>query len=122
MPTEGPYIRNVTSLRELTANFYGTLIENVPIESDYSLTTSAAAIGAGRGQRIAVALSNTGANSCAFGFSNGVTITTGILLQAGGFAYLNWYFDYDLLLNQLYAIAAAGNTTLHMVESVLSGS
>jgi len=115
------YIRNVTSLRELVIGYYGQLIENHPVDSDYTLTTTPQQVGSVRNQSIAKALSNTGTNNCAISFSPNVTITTGILLQPGGFMYLNWFFDYDFLFKPLWAIAATGGTTLHMIESQLSG-
>jgi hypothetical protein len=118
---EGRYIRNITSLRELTTSWYGALVESHPVETDYSLTTTATQIGSLRGQRIAAFVSNTGANNAAVSFSSNITITNGILLQPGGFFAIDWRNDFDMVFKQLWAIAATGNTTLTIIENILSG-
>ena len=122
MDGESAYVRNVTSIRELVAMFYGGLIQNPPVESDYTVGTTVVALGSGRGQRTGYTISNTGSVNAALGFNPNVTITTGILLLQGGSLTIDWYFDQDLVFAPIYAIGASASATLHMVEKILSGA
>lgn len=115
------YVPNITTLRDLVIAQFGRLVVSHPVDSDYNLTTTAANISNLRNQKIGLIASNTGANNCAISFSQNVTITTGILLQPGAALILNWFYDFDWLFKPLYAVAAAGNTTLHVIENQLIG-
>jgi len=121
MNGNGDYVRNVTSPRELVLSFYGLVVQNPPVESDYTVTTAAVALGSNRGQRTGYLVSNTGTNNVAIGWSRGVTLTTGILLETGGTLNVDWYLDQDLVMYPIWAISNAGGTTLHMVEKILTG-
>jgi hypothetical protein len=116
-----PYVRNVTSLRELVERYYGSVIINPPVESDYAPTTTALAMGANKGQRTGYVISNAGANNAAIGFSPAVTITTGILMLPGDLLTVDWYFDQDLVFAVPWCVSVAGGTNLHMIEKVLTG-
>jgi len=118
---EGNFVPNITSLRDLVKSYYRVLVVSHPVETDYSLTTTATQIGSNRGQRIAAYVSNTGANNCAVSFSSNISITNGMLLQPGGFFALNWADDFDMVFRQLWAIAATGNTTLTIIENIIVG-
>ena len=121
-PNQGPFVPNITSPREFTAAFYGFLFQTHPVDTGYTLSAgTVTAIGSGRGQRLSITISNTGANNVAISFSQNVTITTGLLLLTGGFVTFEAYFDGDLLMRQLYAVAATGGSTLYTLENVLIG-
>lgn len=92
-----------------------------PAEYDYSVGTSAIQVTSTQRQRVGAIFSNTGAANIAIGFSNGVTITTGILLLPGGTLTQRWFFDSDLLIYPMWAISSGGGSTLHVVESALDG-
>lgn len=121
-PNQGPYIPNIQSTRDFTLGFYGFLFETHPVDTGYTLSAGTVTpIGSGRGQRISVTVSNTGANNVAVSFSQNVTITTGLLLLTGGSVTFEAYYDGDLLMRQLYAVAATGGSTLYILENVLTG-
>jgi len=116
------FIPNITSARQFNLGFYGFLWETHPVDTPYTLSAGVVtAIGSNRGQRISVTVSNTGANNVTISFSPNVTITTGILLLTGGSFTLQAYYDGDLVMRQLYAVAATGGTTIHMIENILTG-
>lgn len=115
------YVHNVTSLRDLVIARFGKLVVTDAIENDFTLTTTAANVSPVRYPRVGLIASNTGANSCALSFLAGVTITSGVLLQPGAALILNWIYDFDWLLKPLYAVAATGGTTLHIIENQLIG-
>ena len=113
---------NVRSARELLAAFYGLPVITQPQESDYTIGTTAVPIGKYPNTRLAWNLSNTGAGNIAFGFSAAVTITTGFLLEPGGFSRSTWYYDFELVTYPLWAIGAGSGETLYMLENVLTGA
>jgi len=94
------------------------------MDSEYTIGTTAVQLGDSRlGQRVARALSNKpGATNFAISFNPAVTITTGFLLQPGGFYRDDWYYDGDLLERPLWAISSAAGGTLHMLERTLVGA
>jgi hypothetical protein len=117
------YAQNFRSVRELLLAFYGGAFITQPMDSEYTIGTTAVQLGDSRlGQRVTRALSNTGATNIAISFNPAVTITTGFLLQPGGFYKDDWYYDGDLLERPLYAISSAGGGTLHMLERTLVGA
>lgn len=121
-PNIAPFVYNIHSPREFTEKFYGFLCETHPVDTAYTLSAgTVTAIGSGRGQRISITISNTGANGVAVSFSQNVTITNGIYLLQGGSIVLQAYYDGDLLMRQLYAVAASGGSTLYTLENVLTG-
>lgn len=121
-PNQGPYIPNIQSVRDFTLGYYGFLYETHPVDTGYTLSAGVVtAIGSNRGQRISATVVNTGANAAAISFTQNVTITTGIYLLQGGSFILQAFYDGDLLMRQLYAVAATGGTTLYILENVLAG-
>jgi hypothetical protein len=115
-------VRNIRSARELVIASFGVLATTKPHETDYTISTTAVQIGTNIFQRTGLNLSNTGNVTIAIGFKTGVTITTGILLQPGGFLSMTWFYDLELVTRQLWAIAAAAGATLHMIENVIDGA
>lgn len=114
---------NFQSVQQLLAAFYGAAFVTQPVESDYTIGTSAAALGsAPGGVRVGLLLSNTGSTNIAISFLAGVTISTGILLLPGGTYKSDWYYDGDLVSRTLYAISSAAGGTLHMLERFLAGA
>jgi hypothetical protein len=113
---------NFRSVQDLLQSFYGGPLITFPHDSDYTIGTTAVAIGANRGQRIAAIMSNTGSTSFAVSFSPAVTITNGLLINPGFALNLQWYYDGDLLNRQLYAISSGAGGTLHMIEQFLAGA
>jgi len=123
MPDNWDFMQNFRSVRELLAAFYGGAFITQPMDSEYTIGTTAVQLGDSRlGQRVARALSNTGATNFAISFNPAVTITTGFLLQPGGFYRDDWYYDGDLLERPLWAISSAAGGTLHMLERTLVGA
>lgn len=121
-PNQGPFVPNIQNPRQFTTEFYGFLFETHPVDTGYTLSAGVVtAIGSNRGQRISATVVNTGANGVAISFTQNVTITTGIYLLQGGSFILQAYYDGDLLMRQLYAVAATGGTTLYILENVLAG-
>lgn len=117
------YEKNFRSVRELLAAFYGGAFITQPMDSDYTIGTTAVALGDVRlGQRVARLLSNTGATNFAISYSRDVTITTGVLLLPGGTFKDDWYYDGDLEERTLYAISSGAGGTLHMLERTLVGA
>jgi hypothetical protein len=122
MAGSAPDIPNARSVQELLALFYGVGIITEPDESDYTIGTTAIALGGNfPGQRISRLLSNTGATNFAISYSPNVLIATGALILPGGTFSDDWYYDGDLLNRPLWAISSAGGGTLHMIERILVG-
>jgi hypothetical protein len=117
-----PDIQNVRSARELVITYFEALATTRPHETDYTIGTTAVALGTNFGQRLAYICSNTGTVNIAVGFSSGITITTGILLFQGATFNSNWIFDLELVGRQLYGIAASSGATLHMIENLIAGA
>lgn len=114
---------NFQSVQQLLAAFYGSAFVTEPIESDYTVGTSAVALGsAPGGVRIGFVLSNTGSTNIAIALTAGLTIANGILLLPGGFASFDWYYDGDLVSRPRFAISSAAGGTLHMEERFLAGA
>lgn len=113
--------QNIHSARDAWLGYYGFLATTSPIESDYSPTNTAIALGKWPNQRLGYIISNTGTANVAIGFSAGVTISTGILLLQGQAFISNWRQDAELVFAPLFVISTAGGGTVHMVESVLMG-
>jgi hypothetical protein len=117
----GPF-PNFHTVQELLLALYGGAFITKPRESEYTVSTAPVLVGAtNEGVRVNVAFSNTGATNFAIAFNPAVTITTGFLLQPGGFLEFDWYYDGDLLNRSLYAISSAAGGTLHMLERFLVG-
>lgn len=116
-------IQNIRSAQELLAAFYGSAVITEPIESDFTIGTTATKLPRSTvGERLGVLLSNTGATNFAIAFTSGVTITTGVLLLPGGTYFSDWYYDGDLVSRGLWAISSAAGGTIHMLERVLTGA
>jgi len=114
---------NFRSVQELLAAFYGANFVTQPIESDYTVTTSALELGSETsGMVVGRLLSNTGSTNIAVSYSSNVTITTGFLLLPGGTFRDDWYYDGDLVSRELFAISSAAGGTLHMIERFLTGA
>ena len=114
---------NFQSVQQLLAAFYGSAFVTQPVESDYTIGTAAAPLGAAPGgQRVGLLLSNTGATNFALSFNSAPTITTGILLLPGGTYVSDWYYDGDLVSRPLFAIGSGAGGTLHMLERFLAGA
>lgn len=61
-------------------------------------------------------VSNTGTSSCSVSHQNTVTLAKGLLLAAsGGFLSENFYFDFTLPTEQLWAVCSASGGTLHII-------
>lgn len=113
---------NFQSVQQLLAAFYGGAFVTNPVESDYTIGTTAAALGSSPGGvRVGVVLSNTGTTNIAVSYQAGVTISTGLLLLPGGTFNSDWYYDGDLVSRVIYAISSAAGGTLHMIERFLAG-
>jgi hypothetical protein len=112
---------NMTSLEDFILAVYGRQIINHPVDSDYTVGTTAVALGSGRGQRTAYIISNTGTVNVAISFNPAVTITTGILLLQGGTMALDAYYDQQVVYRVPWAIGASAGATLHMIETILVG-
>jgi hypothetical protein len=123
MPDRGDYPQNFRSIQDLLIAFYGGVFITEPVESDYTISTTAVSLGAAKlGQRVVRFISNSGATNFAISYSPAVTIATGILLLPGGSFSDDWYYDGDLVSRPLYAISSAAGGTLHMLERVLTGA
>ena len=117
------YPINFLSVQQLLAAFYGGSFVTEPMDSDYTIGTTAAPLGSPRlGQRIGRLLSNTGSTNFAISYSPAVTITTGFLLLPGGTFKDDWYYDGDLVSRTLYAISSGAGGTLHLLERTLVGA
>jgi len=115
-------IRNMRTAREMVIATYDALATTQPVESDYTIGTTAVALGVANLQRLGWMVSNTGTPNIAIGFNPAITITTGILLLTGGFAFSTWFYDLELVQRPIYAIASAGGGTLHMIENAITGA
>ncbi len=110
------------SARELIAIYFGVGIRTVHRESTPSVGTAAAAVGQWNNVRTAVSLSNASANTIAVGFSSGITTASGFQLAPGQWITFSWFYDQELVMHQLWAIASAASSALYVLESVLSGA
>jgi hypothetical protein len=115
-------IRNMRSAREMVLATFEALATTQPVETDYTIGTTAVRLGQGSFQRLGFICSNTGSVNVAIGFSANVTITTGILLLQGGTFFSTWFYDLELVQRDIYAIAASAGATLHMIENAISGA
>lgn len=115
-------VPNIRSARELIAIYFGTLATTRPVETDYTIGTTAVALGANNISRVGFLLNNTGTVNIAIGFSPQVTITTGVLLEQFGTFFSSWYFDLELVTWPLFAIGASSGATLHMIENAITGA
>jgi hypothetical protein len=123
MANGSPDSYNFRSVQELLSTFYGAAFVTQPIESDYTITTSALELGSEtNGMVVARLLSNTGATNIAISYSPLVTIATGFILLPGGTFRDDWYYDGDLLNRELFAISSGAGGTLHMLERFLVGA
>lgn len=118
----GDGLQNVRSAREFILQFFGTLATTRPHETDYTVGTTAVALGSTFGQRLAFIVSNTGTVNVAVGFNPALTITTGILLTQGAAFGSNWYYDLEVVGRTLYAIGAGAGATIHMIENLIVGA
>jgi hypothetical protein len=118
-----PTAPNFLTVQDLLAAFYGGAFVTNPLESDFTIGTTAVMLNSnGPGVRVKAALSNTGSTNIAISFNPTLTITTGILLLPAGYLELDWYYDGDLVSRPLYAISAGAGGTLHMLERFLAGA
>lgn len=115
-------IQNIRSAREMVLRYFDTLATTKPHETNYTIGTTALALGSTAFRRLGYLLSNTGSVNIAIGWSLAVTITTGILLEQGGSFQTSWFFDLELVDRPIYAIAASGGATLFMVENAITGA
>ena len=123
MPNGLDFVQNFRSVQELLITFYGSGFITEPDESDYTIGTTAVALGSiNLGQRVGRTLSNTGATNFAISYSPNVAIATGFLLLPGGTFRDDWYYDGDLVNRPLYAISSGAGGTLHMLERTLVGA
>jgi hypothetical protein len=123
MPDNLDFVQNFRSVQELLATFYGGGFITEPDESDYTIGTTAVALGSvNLGQRVGRTLSNTGATNFAISYSPNVQIATGFLVLPGGTFRDDWYYDGDLINRPLYAISSGAGGTLHMLERTLTGA
>jgi hypothetical protein len=123
MPNNLDFDQNFRSVQELLITFYGSGFITEPDESDYTIGTTAVALGSvNLGQRVGRTLSNTGATNFAISYSRSVAIATGFLLLPGGTFRDDWYYDGDLVNRPLYAISSGAGGTLHMLERTLTGA
>jgi|SRR5271154_6560928 hypothetical protein len=112
---------NVFSAQELVAWFYERGIRVTSVESDYTISTTAVAIGKAVTPRIQVSACNTGTTSIAIAKNPLVTITTGFLIEQFGNYISTWYYDFEVVAYPLYAISSGSGGTLHVEEIALSG-
>jgi hypothetical protein len=123
MPDSSDFIQNFRSVQELLITFYGSGFITEPDESDYTIGTTAVALGSvSLGQRVGRTLSNTGATNFAISYSPNVAIATGFLVLPGGTFRDDWYYDGDLVNRPLYAISSGAGGTLHLLERTLVGA
>jgi hypothetical protein len=118
----GDDFQNIRSARDFFLRQWGVLAITRPHESDYTVGTTAVLLGSTIEQRIGWNLSNTGTVNVAVAFSQGVTITTGLLLEPGGFLTANWFYDLELVTRNIYAIGAGSGATLHLIENLIAGA
>lgn len=121
-PVPGDEWVNIRSARDLFMRQWGFLALTRPHETDYTVGTTAALLGSTVEQRVGWNLSNTGTVNVAVSFSQNVTITTGLLLEPGGFLTANWFYDLELVTRNIYAIGAGSGATLHLIENLISGA
>ena len=115
-------IRNMRSAREMVLATFEALATTIPVETDYTVGTTAVRLGQGSFQRLGYIVSNTGSVNVAIGFSANVTITTGVLLLQGGTFASTWFYDLELVQLPIWAIGASSSATLHMIENAISGA
>lgn len=114
---------NIRSAREYATRFFGFLWTNRPHETDYTVTTTPIKVTTAVQQRIAIIVSNTGATPIAISYNPAVTITTGVVIPAGQAFTSHVYFDGEVMMRDLWVVAgAAGNSTAHVIESLLTGA
>ncbi len=112
---------NMTSADDYIRAVFGRPIINHPVDSDYTVGTTAVALGSGRAQRSAYIICNTGTVNVAISFNPAVTITTGILLLQGGTLSVDAYYDQQVVYRIPWAIGASAGATIHMIETVFVG-
>jgi hypothetical protein len=115
-------IKNMRSAREMVLATFEALATTQPVESSYTIGTTAVALGVPNLQRLGYFLSNTGSVNIAVGFSPNVTITTGALLLQGGTLRSTWFYDLELVQQPIWAIGASSGATLYMMENALTGA
>jgi len=115
-------VPNMRQAREMVLATFGVLATTEPVETDYTVGTTAVLLGSQKFRRLGYWLSNTGTVNVAIGFSPNVTITTGVLLVQGGFLFSTWYYDLELVERFIWAIGASSGATLHMVENGITGA
>jgi hypothetical protein len=111
----------ILSVQQFYQQFYNAQFRTRPQYSDYSVGTSVVVIAPPPSPALGITFSNTGSTNIALKARGDVTITTGTLLLPGGTLVLSWYYDYDLLTYDWYAISDGTGGTLNVLQNVLSG-
>lgn len=110
------------SVRELIALSFDSEIRIYPRESNPTVGTTVIPIGTYSNVRVAVTVSNPGSNSVYLGYSSAISTTFGFELAAHAWLTWNWYLDGEIVMAQLYAVAAGAGNKLYVVESTLIGA
>ena len=123
MPTyEESLLTDAASVRELVAANFGFRVPTYARESNPSVGTTVIPIGNYSNVRVAVTVSNPGSNSVYLGYSSAISTTFGFELAAHAWLTWNWYLDGEIVMQQLFAVAAGAGNKLYVVESALIGA
>jgi len=88
------------------------------VENSVTVSTTPVRVLINNPNRLSAILSNIGSENVFISTNSSVTATSGIQLPAdGGVMSTNYYEDFDQVTRNLYAIAASGSTTIHVIES-----
>ena len=109
-------------VRQLIALSFDSEIRIYPRESNPTVGTTVIPIGTYSNVRVAVTVSNPGSNSVFLGYSNSITTTFAFELEAHKWVSWVWYLDGELVMQQLFAVAAGAGNKLYVVESTLIGA
>lgn len=109
-------------VRTLLEAYYGLQLRTRPRESDVTVGTTAVGLGQFPRSRLAIYISNNGANAIFIGFGSTVAVNTGIQVPANGFTSLTWIPDNELLIQDMFAISSAAGNGVHVIESVVEGA
>jgi hypothetical protein len=122
MAPNGDALDWAQSVRQLIALSFDSEIRIYPRESNPSVGTTVIPIGTYSNVRVAVTVSNPGSNSVYLGYSGAISTTFGFELAAHAWLSWNWYLDGEIVMQQLFAVAAGSGNKLYVVESALIGA
>ena len=115
--TAAPFPAAAQNVDQLMRSYYGFTRPSSIKESDKTVGTTPVQLLDHNPTRFEDIISVTGANACSIGRTAAVTTTTGIYLAASGGSYAeDWVDDGYLPEYEMWAICAAGGTTIHVTE------